>query len=90
MQLAVLTRGVSDGIKKAIGPTHSKTGPLKSTTGEAITGKSKQMERWVEHYSDLYGRENTTWDATMEAVERLPVTEGARRDAKSGGAQQSH
>ena len=85
MPLAVLTRGVSDGIKKAIRPTHSKTGPLKSTTGEAITGRSKQMERWVEHYSDLYGR-----DATMEAMERLPVTEGARRYAKSGGAQQSH
>ena len=29
----------------------------------------------MEHYSDLYGRENTISDATMEAVERLPVIE---------------
>ena len=78
IQLAADTgniRGLYDGIKKAIGPTHSKTAPLKSTTGETITDKSKQMERWVEHYSDLYGRENTISDATLEAVERLPLME---------------
>ena len=68
-------RGVYDGIKKAVGPTHSKTGPLKSTSGETITDKSKQMERWVEHYSELYSRESTISDATLEAVEQLPIME---------------
>ena len=67
------TMGVYDGIKKAIGTIHSKTAPLEPSTGETITAKSKQMERWVEHYSDLYGRENTIYDATLEAVERLSL-----------------
>jgi len=31
------------------------------------------MERWVEHYSDLYSRETIILDATLEHVERLPV-----------------
>ena len=31
------------------------------------------MERWVEHYTDVYGRDNNILEATLEAVERLPV-----------------
>ena len=52
-------RGMYDGIKKALGPIQSKTAPLKSATGEVITDQGWQMERWVEHYSNLYSRENT-------------------------------
>ena len=48
-----------DGIKKALGPTQCKTAPLKSFSGEIITDKGQPMEIWVEHYSDLYSRENT-------------------------------
>ena len=47
-------RGMYDGIKKAMGSTQNKTVPLKSSTGQIIHDKAKQMERWVEHYSDLY------------------------------------
>ena len=65
-------RGVYDGIKKAVGPTFSKTGPLKSLTGEVIVDKSKQLERWVEHYSDLYDRVSTISSDALEAVESLP------------------
>ena len=62
IQRAAITgniRGMYDGIKKAQGPIQSKTAPLKSSSGEIITDKGQQMERWVEHYSDLYSRENT-------------------------------
>jgi len=31
------------------------------------------MERWVEHYSDLYSRETIISNTTLESVERLPV-----------------
>ena len=68
-------RGMYEGIKKALGPVQSKTAPLKSTTGELITDKGKQMERWVEHYSDLYSRENTVSPAALEAIECLPIME---------------
>lgn len=49
-------RGMYDGVTKALGRTKSKTAPLKSISGEVITDKRKQMERWVEHDSELYSR----------------------------------
>ena len=52
-----------DGIKQAIGPMQSRIAPLKSATGDAIKDKSKQMEHWVEHYSELYLRVNVVSDA---------------------------
>ena len=56
IQTAAITgniRGMYDGIKKALGPTQSKTAPLKSSNGAIITDKGQQIERWVEHYTDL-------------------------------------
>ena len=44
-----------EGIKKAIGPTPSKSAPLKTPTGETITDKSRLMECWVEHFREIYG-----------------------------------
>ena len=43
-----------DGIRKALGPNQEKTAPLDSLTGEIITDKKKQLEKWVEHYSLLF------------------------------------
>ena len=48
------------------GPTQSKTPPLKSSSWEIMTDIGQQMEKWVEHYSDLYSREN---------IECLPMDE---------------
>ena len=62
-------RGMYDGIKKALGPTQSKTAPLKSSSVEIITDEGQQMERWVEHYSDLYPRENAVSPASLDAIE---------------------
>ena len=61
MQSAAITgsiRGMYDGIKKALGPTLDKTSPVRSSTEEVVTDKGHQLERWVEHCSDLYTREN--------------------------------
>jgi len=68
-------RGMYDGIKTAMGPVQNKTAPLKSTTGEVITDKVQQMERWVEHHSDLYSRQNVVTTAAFDAIECLPVME---------------
>ena len=76
IQTAAITgniRGMYDGIKKALGPTQSKTAPLKSSSGAIITDKGQQMERWVEHYSDLYSRENTMSPAALDVIECLPT-----------------
>ena len=64
-----------EGIKTSIGPIQNKTAPLKSTSGEAITDKGQQMERWVEHYSDLYSRQNVVTSSALDAIKCLPVME---------------
>ena len=66
-------KGMYDGIKQAIGPMQSRTAPLKSATGDAIKDKSKPMERWVEHYSELYSRVNVVSDEALMAMESLSI-----------------
>ena len=68
-------RGMYEGIKKAVGPIQSKTAPLKSSSGEVITDKGQQMERWVEHYSQLYSRDNVVVTSALDAIEPLPIME---------------
>ncbi|XP_048004286.1 uncharacterized protein LOC125240437 [Leguminivora glycinivorella] len=46
--------GVYEGIKRALGPPTKKTAPLKEADGSVITNSSRQMARWVEHYTGLY------------------------------------
>lgn len=58
-------RGMYECIKTALSSTQSKTAPLKTTSGEVITDKGKQMDRWLEHYSGLYAKEN------LELAERV-------------------
>ncbi|XP_074873341.1 uncharacterized protein LOC142024904 isoform X1 [Carettochelys insculpta] len=66
-------RGMYEGMRKALGPTQNMTAPLKSKSGDVIADKAKQMERWVERYSELYSRENIVVDAALGAIELLPV-----------------
>ena len=68
-------RWMYDGIKKALGPMKSKMAPLKSTTGEVITDQGWQMERWVEHYSNFYSRENTVTPSALGAIKCMPIME---------------
>ena len=64
-----------EGIKKATGPTPSKTAPLKSKLGEVITDQTEQMQRWTEHYLELYATTNIVTDTALEAIPDLPVME---------------
>ena len=57
-----------EGTKKAFGSTTKKTAQLKSKTDP-----DKQMDRWVEHYLDLYSRENVVTKTAINAAEPLPV-----------------
>ena len=66
-------RGMYDGINKAFVHTTKKTAPLKSKTGETITYPYKQMDRCVDHYLDLYSRENVVTKTAINDAEPLPV-----------------
>ena len=60
-------KAMHDGIKQALGPMLKKTVPLKSATGEVIQDREQQMERWVEHYTELYARENVVTEDALNA-----------------------
>ena len=78
IQLAADTgniQGMYDGIKQALGSTQKKIAPLKSITGEVIQDRAQQMKRWVEHYSELYARENIVTEDALNEIESLPVLE---------------
>ena len=62
-------------IKTATGRTSVKTVPLKAKSDEVITDQSKQPQRWVEHYLELYSTQNIVTDAALEALVGLPVME---------------
>ena len=57
-----------DGMKKAFGPSTTKIAPFKSTTGNIITDQGKQMERWAEHYQELYLWEKTVNDSALRVL----------------------
>ncbi|XP_014787592.1 uncharacterized protein LOC106881645 [Octopus bimaculoides] len=64
-------RKMYEKIRVAIGPAVSKVAPLKSATGDQLTDKKKQMERWVEHYSQLYTKERDVDRQLDEAIPQL-------------------
>ena len=68
-------RAMYDGMKKAFGPSVKKTAPLRSASGTIITDRGKQMERWTEHYQELYSRENRVTSEAIESTDQLPVLE---------------
>ena len=58
------------GIKTAIGPTIKKTAPLRSKDGVTLTRRADQMNRWIEHFSDLYDTERP-----YTAIDKVPSME---------------
>lgn len=68
-------RGMYEGIKKATGPAPRKSAPLKAKSGEVITDQAKQLDRWVEHYLELYATLNIVSDAALADIPDLPVME---------------
>ena len=66
-------KGTYEGIKKATGPIISKSAPLRSKTGEVITEREKQMNRWTEHYLELYAIQNVVSDTALDRILDLPM-----------------
>ncbi len=68
-------RGMYEGIKRALGPKTIKIAPLKSRTGKVIIDQEEQLQRWVEHYLELYATQNIVTDTVINAIPDLPVME---------------
>ena len=65
------------GIKKATGPSVTKSVPLKSKSGEFISDQKKQMDHWVEHYLELYSTQNVVTDAALGSAHSCGTGRGA-------------
>lgn len=61
-----------EGIKKAISSIQIKIAPFKSGTGKVIKGKREQLERQMEHYSELYSKENIL-DSMPDTIDHLRI-----------------
>ena len=68
-------RAMYEGIKQATGKPTKRSAPLKSKTGDVIKDKKKQMSQWVEHYLDIYSRENSVTQEALDSFGDLPVLE---------------
>ena len=64
-------RSLHHGIKKALGPTQGKAAALRSEYGETFQDWRRQMEIWVEHYSELYCKGNKVSEAVFNTVHPL-------------------
>ncbi|XP_018013086.1 uncharacterized protein LOC108670145 [Hyalella azteca] len=65
-------RGMYEGIKRATGRPVMRTALLRSRLGELISSRTKQLNRWVEHYLDLYSNVNNVSQEELDAIENLP------------------
>ena len=70
-----IIRAMYEGMKRAFSPSATKTAPLKSASGTIITDLGKQIERWAEHYQELYSRDNRVTSEAIESTDQLPVLE---------------
>ena len=68
-------RVMYEGIKQATGKPTKRSATLKSKTDDVIKDRDKQMSRWVEHYLDIYSRENCVTQELLDSIEELPVLE---------------
>ena len=55
-----------------------------------IQDQAQQMERWVQHYSELYSRENVVIKDTLNSIERQPVLEETNFSTNKSGLGFTH
>ncbi|XP_071941032.1 uncharacterized protein [Antedon mediterranea] len=66
-------KGMYEGIRKAIGPVQKKTAQIKDRNGNVIIDQKKQMDRWVEHYSEVYQTKMPVSQEELKNVQNLPT-----------------
>lgn len=74
-------RGEYESITKAVGPSQSKTAPLKSSNGEVITDKGKRRDGWNtarSSYLELYSNENSVAKSALHTIKPFTYLGGTR------------
>jgi hypothetical protein len=69
------TKEMYSAIKEATGPVSQSCSVLKHRDGSVITDNSEKLDRWIEHYSELYTGESTVCAETLQSLPcELPQT----------------
>ena len=68
-------RRMYKGIEKAAGPPTSKIARLNVKTDETISDPSQQLDRWVEHYLELYATQNEVSSSALDSIPDMPIME---------------
>lgn len=66
-------RGMYQNIKVATGPPIRKRATIKDLNGAPISDKTKQMDRWAQHYADLYAEPISISASALESLDGFPV-----------------
>ena len=66
-------RGMYEGMRKAFGPSVTKRAPIKSKEGRILKTRCEQMDRWVEHYSDVYSNRFIIGEDTLAEITQIPT-----------------
>ena len=66
------TKSLFEQINKAIGPRATSSVPIKAADGSDLTDIKSQLNRWVEHYSELYGSDSPASPGLEEVLVNLP------------------
>ena len=67
------TKTVHNLMNIALGPKITKVAKLKAKNGEPIEDKKEQLQRWIQHYSELYSAEKEVNPELDQALPSLPV-----------------
>lgn len=65
-------KAMYSAIKEATGPVSQSCSILKEKDGSVITDNNDKLNRWIEHYSELYSGESSVCAATLQALPSLP------------------
>lgn len=67
------TRGMYSGIRAALGPSSQTLGILQRKDGSNITDKAEKLDRWIEHYSELYNEDSNASLEKIQLINPAPV-----------------
>ena len=64
-----------EGLRKAHGPVPAKRSHIKSKEGKILRTRKEQLQRWSEHYSDIYSRQYQKSKDALSENPQLQVLE---------------
>ena len=68
------SRAFYEALRAVYGPSHQMQAPLRSADGSTLlTDKKDILNRWAEHYGNLFGDTCSVDDISLESIQQLPV-----------------